>query len=273
MRSPDTLLKCFTGLAPGIILLGALGGICCGGGRATPTAAGSQGRPLDPAPYLLVEQGNLPVVLSAPHGGTLTPPGVPERTQGTTVLDIQTLELAQAIQARLQALTGGKAHLVAARVSRNYVDFNRVPAEAYESTAVAPLYQAYHGALRSAVDAVRPSRKALLIDLHGQSQDVLIVYRGTRDGLTADLPLLCGSGGFLGELGAQGLALQPALANQAESPNYNGGHIVATYGKGNSDGIDAVQLEFGITLRANPDALNATAEKVATALEAFLRQR
>jgi len=162
---------------------------------------------------------------------------------------------------------------VGARASRKYVDFNRAPSEAYESPGVAPLYQAYHSALRSAVEAVKPSGKALLIDLHGQSQDVLVVFRGTRDGLTADLPLLCGSGGFLSELGSRGLSLNPAVATQAESVDFNGGHIVATYGKGTPSGVNAVQLEFGYAFRETPAAVEATAEKVAAAIEVHLRPK
>jgi len=254
-------------LSLGLLLL-----VGCGGGSGS-APGGSSAPTLDPATYLLIETGTLPIILSAPHGGTAELPGIPERVHGTTVLDTNTLELAQAIQVRLQALMGGRANLVAARASRKQVDFNRAPSEAYESVAAAPLYQAYHSALRSAVEAASPSGKALLIDLHGQSEDVRIVFRGTRDGLTADLPLLCGSGGFLGELEARGLALNPARPTQAESVEFKGGHSVAAYGKGSPGGVNAVQLEFGFTFRANSDALNATAEKVAAALEAHLRQR
>lgn len=243
-----------------------LGSLGCGGG---PGAVLSTPPPLDPAPYVLVEQGTLPVILSAPHGGTLAVPGVAERTQGTTVLDTRTLELAQAIQVRLLALTGGKAHLVAARVSRKYVDFNRAVGEAYESTAVAPLYQAYHRALEAAVAAVRDHPRGLLLDLHGQSADMAVIFRGTRDGRTADLPGLLAPGAFLPGLGAA-LPMVPGGPNGAEHPDFNGGTIVATYGRLSPTGTQAVQLEFGLVFRGDGAAVEATADRVARALAEHL---
>jgi N-formylglutamate amidohydrolase len=208
------------------------------------------------------------VILGAPHGGTLQVPGVPVRTRGTTVMDANTLELLQAIQQRLQTLNGGRATIVAAKVSRKFVDFNRSAYEAYESATVAPIYLAYHGALRSAVDRIRSSGRALLVGIHGQSADVNVVFRGTRDGQTADLAVLCSSGGFLERLSAGGVALNLTNATDRESPDFNGGTIVVTYGKGATNGLNAVQLEFGYTYRGGSSALNATADKVAAAIAA-----
>lgn len=244
-----------------LALLG-LGAFGCGGGS---NAAVSLPPALDPGAYLLLESGTLPVVISAPHGGALVPPGIPERTQGTTVLDTRTLELAQAIQTRLLALTGGKAHLAAARVSRKFVDFNRTEGEAYESQAIAPLYQAYHRGLEAAVAAVRSHPRALLLDLHGQSAVVSVVYRGTRDGRTADLPVLLAPGAFLAGLGAA-LSVVPGGQVGAEHPDFNGGTIVATYGRLSPTGTQAVQLEFGFAYRADAAAVSDTADRVARAL-------
>jgi len=254
------LLRCL----PLLVLFG-----CGGGSEALPATTAIPA--LEPAQYLIVETGILPVILSAPHGGTLEPSGIPIRLQGTTVLDTNTLELVEAIQQRLQVRGGGKATLVAAKVSRKYVDFNRIASEAYENSALVTLYQTYHGALRSAVNNLNTSGKALLVDIHGQSQDVSVVFRGTRNGQTAGLVSLCGSGGFLNALAVEGLALNPNNATDSESPNFNGGHIVATYGKNNADGIHAIQLEFGYTYRENATALNATADRIAAAIITHLQ--
>jgi hypothetical protein len=45
-------------------------------------------------------------------------------------------------------------------VSRPYVDVNRSSDEAYETAAVAPLYQACHAALQQAVQAARSQSAA-----------------------------------------------------------------------------------------------------------------
>lgn len=242
-------------------------GLGCGAG-ATSSPPATQA-PLDASTYLLIETGTLPIVLSAPHGGTLEPPGVPVRTQGTTVLDTNTLELIQAVQTQLQALTGGRAHVVAARISRKFVDFNRTASEAYESPAVAGLYQAYQGALATAAVQVQGNPKALLLDLHGQGAQADTVFRGTRNGLTADLSGLYTGKSFLAQLSTR-LKLDPAMAGGTENPDYNGGYLVATYGRSTPGGLNAVQLEFGFGYRATSADISATATRVAEALASHL---
>lgn len=253
--------------------LAALALACAGGAPATGTpgsgpgaGGGSTATPLPVADYLLIERGTLPVVLSAPHGGTTAPPGVPQRTTGTTVLDVNTFELLQAIQAQLRARTGGAAWVVGARMSRRYADFNRTATDAYESALVAPVYAAYHAAMADALAQVRATPRALVIDLHGQGATPGVVYRGTRDGQTATLAALHAPGGFLAELIAAGVTLAPNGLVGTEDPSYNGGFIVGTYGRLASGGVDAVQLEFGFSYRADSAAIALTADRVATAI-------
>jgi len=250
------------------LLLGALLLLGCGGGAGVASAPASP--PVDVAALVMVETGSLPIILSAPHGGTLLVPGVPERTQGTTVLDTHTLELVQTLQAELVKLTGQKAQVVAARVSRKQVDFNRKVADALENPAMAPVYAAYHDALRAAVATVKTKPGALLLDLHGQGNDPTLIYRGTQGGATANLSLLYASPqGLLHGMLGQGLTLSPATADPSEHPDFNGGYIVGTYGI-SAGGVSAVQLEFGLQYRDPQDQVAATATKLATALKAHL---
>ena len=256
-------------------LVSALALVACGAGAtpAAPTPTSAPAPVIDPAPYLSIETGTLPVVLSAPHGGRTTVPGVPTRQTGTTVLDTNTYELATSIQSALASRTGKRASLVAALASRSYVDLNRAASEAYESAALAPLYQAYHSALRQAVLAAssQAGAGALLIDIHGQSSDVTVVFRGTRNGQTASLAALHASpGGFLTRLMALGIDVSPRLAAGAEHPDYDGGFIVATYGVATPGGINAVQLEFGMNYRQS-SAVPLTAGQVADAIVDHLR--
>jgi N-formylglutamate amidohydrolase len=137
------------------------------------------------SPYLNIETGTLPLVLSVPHGGELPLGDAPERAKGTKVKDDHVNELAQAIQRKLRAQSGKQAWLVGANISRKYVDFNRKAEEAYEAPAAAPVYAEYYAALRSAVDSVRSQPGALLLDLHGQSFNKGAIFRGTGSGLTA----------------------------------------------------------------------------------------
>jgi N-formylglutamate amidohydrolase len=266
MKSLLSLRFLGASLACGLTFLGC-------GGPAGQGISYSTGTTLDPQTLVKIETGALPLVLSAPHGGKTDIPGLAVRTTGTTVQDTNTLQLAMAVQAQLLAKTGKKAYLVAALASRKYIDFNRPAEQAYESPLAAPVYEAYHTALKQAVAAakVQSAPGALLVDIHGQSEDVTVAFRGTRDGETASLAHLYATpGGFLTALMTEGITVVPGSTTGAENLNFNGGYIVGIYGV-SAAGIQAVQLEFGFNYRQNQSALDATAVAIANALIVHLK--
>ena len=67
--------------------------------------------------YVEYIAGNSPVILTAPHGGSLTPSSIPDRTasacggSATTVTDGNTLELVRTMQARYAARFGKYPHV------------------------------------------------------------------------------------------------------------------------------------------------------------------
>jgi N-formylglutamate amidohydrolase len=216
--------------------------------------------------YLTIEKGSLPIVFSVPHGGEVALEGAPERIKGTREQDDRVNQLAAAIQRQLLAKTGKQAWLVGAKISRKYVDFNRRAEDAYESPDAAPVYEAYYGALRSAVDQVRTQPGALLLDIHGQSFRRDVVFRGTGSGLTANnTPLYAAPDGLVTRLNAAGLNVEPASA-QAKEEHFSGGTIVRVFGYQTPQGIDSVQLEFGANWRTTPERIEQTAAIVADAL-------
>jgi len=216
--------------------------------------------------YLTIEKGSLPIVFSVPHGGEVALEGAAERIKGTKEQDDRVNQLAAAIQRQLLAKTGKQAWLVGAKISRKYVDFNRRAEDAYESPDAAPVYEAYYGALRSAVDQVRTQPGALLLDIHGQSFKRDVVFRGTGSGLTANnTPLYAAPDGLVTRLNAAGLNVEPASA-QAKEEHFSGGTIVRVFGYQTPQGIDSVQLEFGANWRTTPERVEQTAAIVADAL-------
>src|SRR5689334_19279043 len=106
---------------------------------------------------IIVQEGTLPLILTAPHGGTRDVPGVTAKREGkdvtskfVTAMDTNTDQLAMKIAAGVEKRLGAKPHLIIAKFARKYVDANRAPEDAYESPAAAPVYEAYHGAIRKA---------------------------------------------------------------------------------------------------------------------------
>jgi N-formylglutamate amidohydrolase len=243
--------------------------------------------PEEPKPedLVLVRKGTLPVIVSAPHGGRKPIPDVPERVgkgvaQFATVLDANTDLLAETFAAELEKRLDGKPWVVVARFGRKYVDANRPPELAYESDRARPHYDAYHDALAAACKAVKKGfGRGLLLDVHGQGEFKDAVCRGTRDGKTVALLVdrfgraaVTGRRSVLGHLQRSGYKVLPdcgADDRAKEEAGFSGGHIVGTYGSHGGYGIDAIQLEFGTSLRADKDRCLRTARDLADAVAVF----
>ncbi|MBS1703429.1 MAG: N-formylglutamate amidohydrolase [Armatimonadetes bacterium] len=217
-------------------------------------------------------QGDLPIILASPHGGTTEIPGGVRTGNGAkqfvVVTDTRTDDLARATAEEVERLFGKKPWVVIAQFSRKFVDVNRPIESGAESDPAREQYKAYHEAVKKAVEAVRTKfGHGLLIDIHGQGAEKDTVFRGTQNlktvaGLSDDS--LFGPSSFLGLLDASGIKIFPTMKNahDPENPKFDGGYTVQTYGK---DGIAAIQLEFGASYRTTK-AIPYTAKKLAEAL-------
>jgi N-formylglutamate amidohydrolase len=231
-----------------------------------------------------VHRGTIPIIISAPHGGTEDVPGVPPRVNAqayrfVTGGDTNSRELAQKLVADLERRLGGKPYYVMARFKRRYLDVNRKPADSYESPRAAFYYQAYHETLAEYVREVQEKfGGGLLIDVHGQAtykDDILVGTVGGKSMERIRLRLgdgvLVGREGIVGLLESSGFRVQPAIdATDFNVPRYNGGEITQAYGSDKPEGIDAVQFEFGSNYRVL-DRLDKSASMAAEAVEKFYR--
>jgi N-formylglutamate amidohydrolase len=94
---------------------------------------------------VLKQPGSLPIILTAPHGGTQAIPGVSARVVAgkgdryNAGRDPETDRLAIGIAAEIKALTGKDVYLVLARFDRKFIDANRPPEVAFDNPAAAPI--------------------------------------------------------------------------------------------------------------------------------------
>ncbi len=236
------------------------------------------------SPLVTTQAGKLPIILSAPHGGTHDVPGVAARKgdgleKGSKGFfagrDSGTEELADALSDAVEKKTGKKPYLVAAKFHRKFIDANRPPEIAYEDPKAKPTYDVYRNALAAYCREVKKEYgRGLLLDLHGQGQKKDRVIRGTGSGKTVALLVSrygekahSGPNSFFGLLRSNGVKVWPEDLADKDWPTLSGGHIVQTYGGGDF-GIDAIQLEFGNDFRDEKDR-KPTAEKVAATIQAF----
>lgn len=262
------------------------------GAKADDGVATTRHVPSNSGVLITATRGDLPIILTSPHGGTLDVPDAPPRkdTGARTFValrDTNTAELAERLADAIERELGKRPYVVIARFHRKYADANRPPSDAYDHAKAKSQYDAFHAAVRTAVDDVRARwGGGLLLDIHGQVARPDAIYRGTRDGKTvAALLGRAGAGGaalvgpdsVLGHLGAAGYTVLPTVAEPGRATSaptigheerFNGGHIVFAYGSHHPDGIDAIQLEFGTELRRTA-RLGRTAADVAKAVAAF----
>ncbi len=240
----------------------------------------------EPAGELVtVQGGDLPIILSAPHGGGRGIPGVPRR-QGeglkrfVTRSDTRTAVLTEKIAAAIEKQTGKRPYVVIARFHRQYLDANRRVGLAFEAEKAKPVYEAYHAAIRRArSDVAARWGFGLLLDVHGQNAKPGSIIRGTQNGKTTTHLIarfgrgaLTGASSLFGQLAAQGFAVLPPVDSKTLEPDaFDGGYIVRTHGSAEGGTIDAIQLETGFNLR-KPSVIDATATRMAAAIVAYSKK-
>lgn len=251
---------------------------------ASGASDGAANKKLPSPAAFTVTAGGLPIILTAPHGGSAAIPGVPERKgdgatrfnpRADTNTDVLTEKLADALEQKL----GKRPYVVIARFHRKYLDANRRPADAFESAEAKATYDAYHAAIASACKEVTARwGRGVVLDIHGQAAQPDVVLRGTQNGKTVAHLLkrsgreaVYGETSLFGQLAKQGFAVFPTVgSSEPESPNYSGGHTVGIHGSSSGGTIDAIQLELGTNYR-DSKAIADGADKLANAITAFAK--
>ena len=177
-----------------LLVCGLLAASACARGSVTTEPAPPRQTPgsIPPGPYTPGQSyvgqnqyieyiaGNSPVILSAPHGGDLTPSEIPDRTSSscggtaTTGKDLNTRELTLAMQQSFYARFGKYPHVVINRLHRRKLDANR---DILEAACGDPMAQAawkeFHEFLNAAKSAVlKDTGKGWYMDMHGHGHSI-----------------------------------------------------------------------------------------------------
>jgi hypothetical protein len=130
--------------------------------------------------YVEYIAGDMPLIISAPHGGTLRPAEIPDRMKGEFTTDAHTEELARALQQALHEGFGRYPHVIICRLDRRKVDCNREIAEGAGVNAKARRawneFQDFIEMARSNVLA--STGTGFYLDLHGQSHPIKRIELG-----------------------------------------------------------------------------------------------
>jgi N-formylglutamate amidohydrolase len=124
---------------------------------------------LSPTGYIEYIPGTLPLIITAPHGGSLKPSNMPDRKFGVIALDSNTQQLTRQLANDLETLTHARPHVIICRLHRVKLDANRELDEAAQGGATAETaWKEWHHFVQQAKRAVEGKFTAgLLIDMHG----------------------------------------------------------------------------------------------------------
>lgn len=250
--------------------------------------------------FVEFQVGRLPLILSAPHGGTLTPTSLRDRTRGYFTGDSYTQELTRLTADALEELTGRRPHMVISRLARSKLDPNRGLDEAANADPGSETaWREYHGYIGVARALVTEEwGSGLYIDMHGHGHRVPRIELGYLiaparlngddagvDASPSSLRALAASTGSstsalvrgpesLGALLEQrGYASVPSPSNPdpGRDDYFDGGYSTVRHGSVQSGTVSGIQLEHPRSVRNDESARRAYARDLAEALVAFMR--
>jgi|TARA_B110000881_G_scaffold218285_1_gene237504 hypothetical protein len=119
--------------------------------------------------YIEYYPGNLPIILSVPHGGNLMPNEIKDRTYGTKVNDTNTKGLSIAIMDILNLNFGSRPYVIINNLDRKKIDANRDSIEGVQKNIYAKrAWEEYHYYIEySKNKIIQDFNYGLFLDIHG----------------------------------------------------------------------------------------------------------
>lgn len=171
----------YAGIEPGVpqritLEVGALEAEVAGEARAPEPGASYFGH----REWVEYIPGTLPFVITAPHGGTLRPDDVADRTWGVFVRDLNTDEIAYLLADALKQRTGARPHLVLLHLHRTKLDANRDLLEAAQGDPLAERawYEFHHWTETALLTVTEHFGEGFYMDLHGHGHDLQVLELG-----------------------------------------------------------------------------------------------
>jgi hypothetical protein len=254
--------------------------------------------------YVEYIAGDMPLIISAPHGGMLKPAEIPNRKRGEFTSDANTEELARTVQETFYRRFSHYPHVIICRLDRRKVDCNRgIEEGAGEDAGARQAWRDYQRFIATARSNVLASTGAgLYIDLHGQSHPVKRVELGysldarqlANSDRVLDKPpyadrstirslvrrtgvpfseLLRGTNSLGGLLAARGYPAVPSpnMPNPGDGNSYfDGGYNARRHGSLEGGAIDGVQIEVNLVgVRDTPSNRSRFARALAEVFDAY----
>ncbi|MFP3854923.1 MAG: hypothetical protein ACLFWD_11585 [Anaerolineales bacterium] len=292
-RKAVTILIAFSGVLV-LAWLTAIGGV---------SAATSLYRGPVASPYVEVRSGTLPLIISVPHGGNLTPGAIPDRTQAVLINDRGSLQAARELDKELKKLTGHHPTLIINHLDRRKLDPNRSLAQGAQGNPIAEAaWRSFHTEIEGAAQSIGDQcASGLILDFHsyggenwliqlGYGLDKLALEEEDEDlskrrfvfgsnlralALRSDqslADLVRGEDSLGGRLESDGYRAVPSPTSpQGFYGYFDGGYISYQHGSHREGTVDAVQVEIPYSL-LSPELQERFISRFAGILRDFLTE-
>lgn len=244
----------------------------------------------DTTGYVKYIAGNLPIIISAPHGGGLEPLTIPDRNCTNCVYekDGWTLPIAEGMQTAFFTQTGCHPHIIINLLHRKKFDANRNIGDAADGNPIVEqAWNNYHNFINTAKSkASADYGRGLFLDIHGHGHTIQRIELGyllsatelqrpdanlntlafvnessikslVTNNILGDThsQLLRGSSSFGTILANAGFPTVPSQTIPFPSigePYFDGGYNTQRHGSRDNNGtIDAIQIELNSDVRFN----------------------
>jgi len=229
--------------------------------------------------YIEFKKGNLPLVISVPHGGTLECEAIPKRNEGVLGIDKGTINLARELIQALEKTFQTKyaqnktASYVFSKVKRNKLDLNREEIEAFDknSDLAKEIYLFYHGRINEIIqENIQSFGHSLLIDIHGfekhkrpqgfRDVELILGTNNLKALYSNEVPKREWAFNIRGKIIKKCIKFDiPIAPGHPRRKEYvlQGGYIIQQYGAAKIARSQALQIEFSDRIRIHDEALKA----------------
>lgn len=120
--------------------------------------------------------GNMPLIISVPHGGDKNPDFIEDRTcsGAVTTRDLNTVELSYRLKEQIEKTTEKTPYMILSHISRKKIDQNRNLKEATcGNLKLEPVWEYYHQSLDSIISkSIEHFGYALFVEVHGHAHPI-----------------------------------------------------------------------------------------------------
>jgi len=230
--------------------------------------------------YIKFQKGDIPLILSVPHGGKLECNNIPKRKTGILGIDGETIEIAKNLRSLIenyyqeQNVDGTSISYIISKAPRSRIDLNREELEAFvqHSEFAKQIYKYYHNKIKEIIlDNLKVFERSLLIDIHGfekanrppgfRDVEIVLGTNNLESFYSERIPKKEWSNNIRGKIVQKFNELNIAIApSHPQRREYvlTGGYITKNYGASQIPNSQVIQIELSDRIRIQDLKLRET---------------